>query len=155
MIAGIVVLVAGLVVAGYFFLYPMLKGGGGDAEITGSTSVTEADIPAVYETVLAPGSTIKLVLNKDGTSEMTTKLGSNRASVLRHRWFLEKGIVYVGHKKNEGINFRYVVLENLNLNQITSTKDGSDYILEGLKVEERIFKKRPLDKSPENPKADQ
>jgi hypothetical protein len=71
MIAGIVVLVSALGAAGYFFLYPTLKGdsnGSGGGEVTKELSAEEKKVVGAYEGE-PDGFTFKIVFLENGLSE--------------------------------------------------------------------------------------
>ena len=105
MIVGIVVLVSGLGAAGYFFLYPMLKGdseeseSGGGGEVTKELSAEEKKVVGAYERELgayegeSTGFNYKIVFLGNGLAE--TYLDGRKVDD-GTKWSIVNGEIYLG-----------------------------------------------------------
>jgi len=94
MIVGIVVLVSGLGAAGYFFLYPMLKGdsNGSGGEVTKELSAEEKKVVGAYEG--EPGGfTYKIVFLENGLAE--TYLDGRKMDD-GTKWSIVNGEIHIG-----------------------------------------------------------
>ena len=95
LIVGIVVLVSGLGAAGYFFLYPMLKGDSNDSgggEVTKELSAEEKKVVGAYEGD-PDGFTYKMVFLENGLAE--TYL-DGRKVVDGTKWSIVNGEIHIG-----------------------------------------------------------
>jgi hypothetical protein len=95
LIAGIVVLVSALGAAGYFFLYPTLKGdsnGSGGGEVTKELSAEEKKVVGAYEGE-PDGFTFKIVFLENGLSE--TYLDGRKVDD-GTKWSIVNGEIHIG-----------------------------------------------------------
>jgi hypothetical protein len=134
LIIGIVVLVAGLAAAGYFFFYPMLKGdgegdgsgggeNGGAGEVTKELSAEEKKVVGEYELIMrAPvvgdGGSNKWVLRENGVAEnYTASIKTSEA-----KWSIVNGEIHVEYDSGVIVIFR--INTNKSITGIAGIRDG-------------------------------